>query len=440
LTGRRIETKEENVQKIRMWMGLTLAVAAAALVGCGGGGKSSSVNVRVVNATLTHTSLSLLANSSTIGTATALDTVSGYSGITSGSPSLQVNDATTGTVLATTAPSLASDQHYVVIAYESGGTVRTAVIQEDTAAPSTGTAILRVLNAASDAGAVDVYVTDPATDISTLSSPTFSFTSPTASGFLSFAPGTYRLRVTGSGNTADLRLDILSFTLASQQIATAVLTPTIGGTLDNGSILTQQGVYTAARNTSARVRLAGAVTNGATVSAAAAAVSLGSNVVAPSVGAYVLVPAASTFNVLVNGATVAAPATTLAAGSDATLLVYGNAGSAVTSLVTDDNHLPATTTNLKIRLVNGLTGAAAPALTLDANFAIVASNIAPGAASSYSTVPVVTGSTTTLQVVSPNSLNPINSPTSIPLPGNAVYTLFMVGDKAAPITVLRKDR
>jgi len=209
-------------------MGLTLAVAAAALVGCGGGGSSSSVNVRVVNATLTHTSLSLLANSSTIGTATALDTVNGYSGITSGSPTLQVNDATTGTVLATTAPSLASDQHYVVIAYESGGTVRTAVIQEDTAAPSAGTAILRVLNAASDAGAVDVYVTDPATDISTLSSPTFSFTSPTASGFLSFAPGTYRLRVTGSGNTADLRLDILSFTLASQQIATAVLSSALG--------------------------------------------------------------------------------------------------------------------------------------------------------------------------------------------------------------------
>ena len=53
--------------------------------------------------------------------------------------------------------------------------MRTTVIAEDTAAPAAGTASLRVFDAATDAGAIDVYVTDPAVDITTLTSPTFSF-------------------------------------------------------------------------------------------------------------------------------------------------------------------------------------------------------------------------------------------------------------------------
>jgi Domain of unknown function (DUF4397) len=257
---------------------------------------------------------------------------------------------------------VAKDSHYVVIAYESGGALRTTVIAEDTAAPAAGTVSLRVFDAATDAGAIDVYVTDPATDITTLTSPTFSFgtlSSLQASGFLAIAPGTYRVRVTGSGNPVDLRLDMAAVTLTSQEVAALVLTPTTGGTLVNGAVLAQQGPYTAGRNTSARVRLAAAVSNGATVSAGAGAAVIANNVVAPSVGGYVIVPAAAPINVSVNGASVAAPAAKLAAGSDSTLLVYGSAAAPTASLIADDNHLPATSGNLKLRLLNGLTGALA---------------------------------------------------------------------------------
>ena len=107
--------------------------------------------------------------------------------------------------------------------------MRTAVISEDTTPPASGTAIVRVFNAATDAGSIDVYVTDPAVDITTLSSPTFTFTASTsvqASNFLVVRrPGTYRIRVTGAGNPSDLRLDIPSVVLANQQVATVILTP-----------------------------------------------------------------------------------------------------------------------------------------------------------------------------------------------------------------------
>jgi hypothetical protein len=433
--------KGKHVRKFRVTAGFVAAMAVALLAGCGGHGSGGTANVRVVNATLSYSSLALLANSSTAISSTAIDTVSGYSGVPSGSTTLQLDDATTGTALTTTTPSLTGDQHYAMLAYEGGGTVRTALISEDTTAPSSGTVYLRVFDAATDSGAVDVYVTDPSTDLSTISSPTVSFGASTtvqASGYFSFVPGTYRIRVTGSGNTADLRLDIPSVTLTDQQLATAILTPTTGGTLANGSVLVQQGAYTAARNTNARVRLAAAVSNNAVVSALAGSTTISPGVVAPAIGSYVLVPGGSAFNISVNGASVGAPLATLAAGSDTTLIVYGNASAPTASLITDDNHLPAAAASLKIRLLNGVTGAATT-LSATANFGVVATNVAPGSASSYTVVASST-QTTHLEVTGPSGNVNISPYSDIYLPASAVYTLFVLGDASAPVPVLRRDR
>ena len=58
-------------------------------------------------------------------------------------------------------------------------------------------------------------------------------------------------------------------------------------------------------------------------------------------------------------------------------MVYGNSASPTATLITDDNHLPAAITNYKLRLINGLTGAAQP-LSMDVNFIPVATSIPPG--------------------------------------------------------------
>jgi len=54
----------------------------------------------------------------------------------------------------------------------------------------------------------------------------------------------------------------------------------------------------------------------------------------------------------------------------------------------------------------------------------------------------VVASSTALRVdvFSPTSLTPIYSDPALSVPGNAVYTLFMLGDAAAPIPLLRRDR
>ena len=418
------------------------AVALLAVTACGGGGSSSTGSVRLVNATRSHASIDLLSNSTVIAPAITLDNASSYVGVAAGTANLQINDAGTSTVLTTIAPSIGGSLHYAVIAYETGGRINSSVLGEDLSAPAAGSASVRVLNAAPDAGPLDVYISDPATPLSSLSTPTFSLpvtTSTTTTALVSFTAGNYRIRVTGSGNISDLRLDIPAVTLASQEIGTVMLTGAVGGVLIDGGVLVQQGNYTATRNANVRVRLAAAVSGGATVGATAGAAVVAAPAISPSVGAYAVVPAANALAVTVNGVTVPGVIASPAQGSDSTLLVYGDPAAPVVTVVPDDNHLPTTNTLYKLRLINGFTGAVSP-LTLTADFAPIANNIPGGTASSYGTATASTA--VRLDVTSATSLTPVLSLSTLNIPANSVFSLFMLGDASANPAqyVLRRDR
>jgi hypothetical protein len=430
------------VKHLRWWPALgSVLLMGVVLAGCGGSGDSSDAgSVRLINATLTHPSLDLYQNSSVALSATQVDTVSSYANVPTGSPTFQLNDAGSSTALVTTSATITSGQHYTLLAYESGGSIKTNVLTEDFSAPTSGTGQLRIYDAAIDAGAVDVYITDPATDLATVSTPTTAFSAQTyaqSSSLLPYAPGTYRVRVTVSGNKTQLLLDMPAVVLANQQIITIALTPTTGGILLDGSMLSQQGAYTAARNTTARVRLAAAVSGGVPVAASAGSSTIDSFTLAPAVGTYAIVPASGALNISVNGNSVGAPSASLKAGNDYTLLVYGSGTSATASLMSDDNHLPTSATNVKMRLINGLTGTVS-GLTLEADFSPVASNVLPAVSSAYGTV--AANSSMELDVTSALSSTPIYSRSGLSVAGSSVYTLFMVGDSSAPQGLLRRDR
>ena len=151
--------------------------------------------MRVINATLTHPSIDLLQNSSMAVTATKIDTVSDYANVPTGSPALQFNDTNSTTALLTTSATITGGQHYTLVAYDSGGTVKTNVLTADFSAPASGTGQLRIYDAAIDAGALDVYITAPGTDLGTVASPTTAFPAQTfaqSSSLLPYAPGTYQ--------------------------------------------------------------------------------------------------------------------------------------------------------------------------------------------------------------------------------------------------------
>ena len=418
----------------------SMCVAVAVLSGCGGSGSdSSSTSVRVVNATLTHASLDLYVNAAVALSGTAKDAISSYVSPGSGSTTLQVTDNGSSTSLATVVPTLSSDAYYTLVAYESGTTVKTLVVDENATVPSAGVSTLRVYDAAIEAGKLDVYVTTNAcSDLSSLSANTsFGILTAPTYNTVTMGTGTYNVCVTAAGSKTDLRMS-MAVTLTSQEFADVVLTPTSGGQLVNGALLVQQGSYTAARNTNTRVRLASAVSGSATVAASAtsgsSAVVIDSGSVAPAFGYYTLVPAGSSLNISVNSASVSAPSTALTAGADMTLLVYGDPGSATASLLTDDNRLPTDATTIKLRLINGVTGSTGT-LTFTANSASVASGIAAGAASSFVSV---TGSSTamTLSLYS-SAASGTYYTTSTTLNVDNVYTVMAAGPFASPQLLIR---
>ncbi|MEO8281258.1 MAG: DUF4397 domain-containing protein [Ideonella sp.] len=394
--------------------------------------------MRVINATNSHASIDLLANLSSASTGTARDTAGAFVSVGEGSIALQVNDSGAGTSLSATTTTLTKDQAYSLVAYDYDGAVKLALLGENATAPASGSAQWRVFNTALGAGSLDIYLTDTATDLATVSSPNFtlnSSTTVTASSLITVTPGTYRVRVTGTGNRSDLRLDMPSVTIGNQQSAVLLLTPTVGANLVNGGWLLQQGTLSVARNDNARVRLISAVSGATPVAASAGGVVISAGSASPTVGDYVTVPA-NGVTVKIAGVTVDTASLVLAGGSDVSLLVHGDPATATATAIVDNNFPSAVPSNVKIRLLNGLTGAPL-GLILNADFAVLANNVAPGQASQ----PALTAANTAMrvEVTSSVSQQSLYLQSALNIAGGGVYTMFMLGDSAAPVGVFRKD-
>lgn len=407
---------------------------------CGGGDddKGGAGALRLVNATSDYASLDLYSSDTTISTAIASDAGGDYVSVGAGTYTLALKRNGSSTTSNTSNRSIGSGLSYTLVAYSTGEALKSAFLEESEAAPSSGSAKLRVFNASIEGGVVDVYVTAPDA-LLTASSPTAqALGTERISGYTQFGAGTYRIRVTGNGNKTDLRLDIPSIALADQQIATVVLTSTPGGVLVHSVVINQKSTVGAQRNTAARVRLAASAAAGGTVGATVNGTVLSAGFQSPTVGNYQLVPTgAATLAVTINGTAVSAPATTFAAGSDNTLLVTGTAGAPVVTALSDDNRPALSSTAAKIRLVHGVSGLASP-VTLTADFNAVAVDVAPNTASTP--VSVTSNASAEIEVTSPGVTGSLYQKADFNMQAGKVYTVFMIGDTTTPVGVPRQDR
>lgn len=346
-----------------------------------------------------------------------------------------LTDKATGS--ATTAPAVADTSH-TLLAYSTNETLKTVFLTDNETAPTSGTAKLRVFNGAAEAGALDVYVTAPDATLAESTATVSALGTERIAGYSEISAGTYRVRITGSGDKTDLRLDLPSVVLTDQQIATLVLTATPGGVLVHGLTINQKSTVTAQKNGSARLRLvAGAAANG-NAAATANGVVLSAGLKSPAVGGYTLVPAgALALTVSLDGAALSTGVTSLTAGSDNTLIVTGSGASGTAVLLNDDNRPALTAANTKLRLVHGVGGLASP-ITLTADYSAVATDVATNTASAPASIAAST--TMRLEATTPTVTGSLYLATDVTLQAGKVYTLFMLGDAATPLGVLRRDR
>ena len=421
-------------------------LAACALASCGGGGGGGgNAKIRLLNLSTGYSSLDLITNveadddddDETQASGVALETVSDYVELDPDDYTIKLKRTGSGSVLRSfSGEQLVEDTANTYIAYGEVGQFGALALDDTQDEADAGETKLNVANLSS-AGSFDVYITDTDVDLDD-TTPVVSSVGAAFSN-ISVDSGTFRLRVTAAGDNADVRLDIPSFTLADRGVAALIFTSTQGGTLANAIYLPQEGEPTKLVNTKSRVRAAIAVANGATAAVQVGGVSVLGTATAGVIGSrYTLLNSGSqAVTVQVNGTAVAVPNVTLQAGADYTLLVWSNAGGTQINLVADDNRLPSSGSQAKVRLLNGMSTLAVP-LTLSLDNSPLVEGTLPGEVSDV--VEVSSGTDRQIDVANTSTGAPVLTRTGVSLQGYSVYTFFMTDNGATAIGVLRRDR
>lgn len=436
------------------------------LAGCGGNG-SGSAPVRLVNASVGYSSLGFTVGSTQAVTGVAYGTASAFVSVDADSETMSLT-ATAGSStvsLSSVTRSLNKNSRYSLVGYGYAGELKQVLITETTSTPDSGRAYVYVVNTSADIGAVDVYLVpkDTTTNqtltkaqrlaLATNVTPYNGGVAANSIGAVQSAvfvsnSGIYDIYVIGNGaditTTTDVRFSSINsgstqqVTLDSQGAYNIILTPGLSGTLANVIFLKQGSQATAPIsfvNASARVNAVATFGNTTTSNFSVAGVTLDDSgntttIEAPFQTAYLVVPAGAAPAVQVNGTSV--PVTgTLTAGADYTLLIYLDLalGTPIAKLIQDDNTAPATSGDIKTRLINLVYNPSHTStnLSLKVNSLNAGTNSTYASVSPYTLVAVPTGTTPISSQVEVISGNTTIKTRTVLLTQGKTYTEIVAG-------------
>jgi hypothetical protein len=418
------------------------------LASCGGGGddgEGGDPKIRLLNLSTGYETLDLITNldadeddeDETQSGSVGLDAASAYATLEPDDYTIKLKRTGSGSILRSfPGEELVEGTVYTYVAYGEVGSFGALRIDDTLDEADAGETRLNVANV-STAGSLDVYITDTDTELDD-TTPVLSSVGP---GLLSLSTdsGTYRLRVTATGDNTDVRLDIAAFELEDRAVGTLIFTSTQGGTLANAVYVPQEGAPEKIVNTKSRLRGAVGVANGGSAAISAGGKSVLGSATAGVIGSrYTLLDSGTLpVTLTVNGVVTPVPDITLQAGADYTLLVWSHADGPRTSLVVDDNRLPTSTGNAKVRLLNGMSTLGAP-LTLSMDFSPLIEGAPLGEASDH--IEASSGTDRQFDITNTSTAALVLTRGGITLQGSSVYTFFMTDNGGTPIGVLRRDR
>lgn len=229
-------------QVIGSLLGLAGAGSLLSLAGCGGADAADNTYLRFVNATVDFSSADFWVDGSRAITALGNGgAVSGYYAKGSGSTQMELHAAGSSTSRLTETRALAKDLYTSVLAY---GTLASGLkfkyVEESNGTSASGTTRLRLLQASPTLTGLDLYVTNTSslTDLT----PTLTVASyGDLSAFVTLTAGTYRLRITASGDKSNVLFDYTAgANLFSQSTITLAVVPRATGSLPNLTALPEK--------------------------------------------------------------------------------------------------------------------------------------------------------------------------------------------------------
>ena len=127
-----------------------------------------------------------------------------------------------------------------------------AALLPDNTDPDNDKSLVRVFNGATDAGAVDVYLTGPSDSLTSAVALQANAAVGAVGTFSALTPATLRLWVTAAGDKSKVLLDTSGVVFTKGQVVTIVVTSTAGGVLVNALMLNQEGAIATIANAQAR--------------------------------------------------------------------------------------------------------------------------------------------------------------------------------------------
>jgi hypothetical protein len=224
---------------------LATASIAAVLVGCGGNGSDGggligikNPRVRAVHAFTGAGAADVFIEGEQVMNDGVFGASSGYEIFENGNRDVAFRDANSQGVIAADSFLFEENKFYTVVGAGTLGNRTIIALTDGNETAGNGDAKFRVVNAASNANPVDVYITDPS--VSSLSgvTPTFNNLEFGAgdSQYVQFAPDTYRIRVTPT--TSQTPFIDTTVTLATDDIRTALVSQGSGA---SGLLVLQDG-------------------------------------------------------------------------------------------------------------------------------------------------------------------------------------------------------
>jgi hypothetical protein len=422
------------------WLAALCAVMVLA-AGCHNGGHAqNSTDLRAINAVAGVGPIDVLVDDDVKVAGLAFGATSPFSEFADGTHDVKVRSSATQTVLSDKSLAFGSGASTTLIAFGSGGTVSTVALVDDTTSPSTSSNFkLRVAGSASDAGPVDIYLTQ-ASDIST--------TPPTVPGlavgvvgdFVEAPAGSYQIFVTVAG-TKDILLQTPAQALAGNTAYTFAVVSAGGGKLVNGLLLVQGsgGSGTFLANPFGRIKAVNAVPDSTAFNYKVDGTTLPSNVPFAASSSYVTLGAgARTVQVEasnVPGTVVASLPLQVDSARDFTVVAVNALANAQLVAFTDDNSFPAAGL-AKLRFVNVMVGS--PGADVLVNFASQATGLPFRTASAYYSLAPST--TYAITFTTPGGVSVIATLSPVEIDAGGVYTAYLFGTPGAPQARFARDR
>jgi hypothetical protein len=415
-----------------------LATAATWIVSaCGGGADPTRAQLRLVNASGGYAALDLRVDDDRKASSVAFGGDEDYVEVDPDFDDLDVTLPGSSTALASPDPTLREQRFYTLLAYGQEGQLKTVLLDDNASEPDSGEVKLRVVNAAPEAGNVDVYVTASGESLAAAVPFQANLAAGAVSALDTLDSGPWRIRVTAASDRTDLRLDVDNVTLRSGRVLTLVVAPTTGGVLASALLLEQEGSIGVHSGGKARVRVAAPSTG--VVAATVGGVPVLDATAAPVVGDYELVDAGTpAVSLTVGGAAVSVPTQALVAGEDRTLLVYAANGTPAAAWLVDDNRPPTATGTAKVRFVHGRSDSPG-ALSLKINLNPAFSSVALGSASATYTDATAAANVrvTISDAVSGDTLFDVTDQT---IEAGAVYSVFATAGTSPSAGFVKQDR